>query len=302
MKIWRFENFIELVNCGSISAAAQKLHISPQALHQQMDTLESEIGCTLLVRSRKGIALTAAGSVFYARISTLVEDYRCLIRQTLDADAKEQHIIYAARGALFTDHIFVDGLVAFRKQHPEIDVRRASPEQVKNNLCGTLANDQVYPTNLYDNYASVISNCFIHVQRTHPLANKKQVSLEDLFGTVLLVNTPDQIDQLPFPFWQKLQKNASQITIEALPFKGAADADTMVLSANHIYLCWGIQQNLHPELRQIPIKDSEFEYMMLYHKERYKESRSLQIYLKFMAQYYKNHWQTEYDRILGNQC
>ena len=87
MKIWRFENFIVLVKAGSINAAAEQLHISPQALHQQMDTLESEVGCKLLVRSRKGIQLTAAGTVFHKQIGTLIKDYRSLIQQTLDEDA-----------------------------------------------------------------------------------------------------------------------------------------------------------------------------------------------------------------------
>lgn len=299
MKIWRFENFIVLVKAGSINAAAEQLHISPQALHQQMDTLESEVGCKLLVRSRKGIQLTAAGTVFHKQIGTLIKDYRSLIQQTLDEDARERNTIYTSSGALFRDHIFVNALIQFKKHYPNIIVKKRSLSDLEINACDVLASDVVYAPDRYSGYNSVRSNCFIHVQRSHRLASKKQIRLEDLFGEVLLVNSPDLLNRLNFPFWQKIRENVSKLTIDVLPFLDASSADTTVISTNHVYLCWGIQPSLHPELRQIPIENSEFEYTMLYHKERYKESKGLQIYLEFMAQYYKKHWQSEYDRILG---
>ena len=48
------ESFITVADCGSISKAAKKLYISPQALSQQIE------------RSTRGVTLTEAGRVFYA--------------------------------------------------------------------------------------------------------------------------------------------------------------------------------------------------------------------------------------------
>lgn len=53
-------NFLTVANEGSISAAARKLMIAQPALSKQMQKLEAEFGCKLLVRGRK-IALTDAG-------------------------------------------------------------------------------------------------------------------------------------------------------------------------------------------------------------------------------------------------
>jgi len=299
MKIWRFENFIALVKAGSINAAAEQLHISPQALHQQMDTLENEVGCKLLVRSRKGVTLTEAGSVFYSRIGKLVKDYRQLVEDTIAAEQRAKNTVCSMASTLFTDHLFVHALVEFKKQYPEILPTIASAEHVDSDTAEVIVNDLLYPSDSYALFSSVMTDCFIHVQSTHRLAKYKQVRIEDLYGETLMVNTPHLLDQLNLSLWNRIKQHTAHIAIESLAFQGALNADTMVLSTNQPYLCWGISANLHPSLRQIRIEDSRFEYKMLYNKKKYKETQSIRIFLEFMARYYKEHWQVEYDRILS---
>jgi len=54
--------FIAVVEEGSVTAAARRLHISQPALSQAMVALERRLGLDLLVRHRTGITLTDAGS------------------------------------------------------------------------------------------------------------------------------------------------------------------------------------------------------------------------------------------------
>ena len=58
-------SFIAVADSGSISKAAKRLYITPQALSQQIDLLEREYNAKLFTRSTKGAALTKAGEVFY---------------------------------------------------------------------------------------------------------------------------------------------------------------------------------------------------------------------------------------------
>lgn len=53
--------YIEVVNAGTISAAAQKLHISQPALSKTIKNLETELGQSLLKRTNHGVYLTAFG-------------------------------------------------------------------------------------------------------------------------------------------------------------------------------------------------------------------------------------------------
>ena len=58
--------FIAVVEEGSVTAAARRLHISQPALSQAMVGLERRLGLDLLVRHRTGIAPTAAGTTLLA--------------------------------------------------------------------------------------------------------------------------------------------------------------------------------------------------------------------------------------------
>ena len=60
-------SFLKIVECGSISRAAEQMYVSVPALAQQIRLLEEEIGTPLLVRSHSGVTPTPAGSLFTTR-------------------------------------------------------------------------------------------------------------------------------------------------------------------------------------------------------------------------------------------
>ena len=55
---------LEIADCRSISAAAERQFISQSALSQQIQRLEGELGYPLFVRTPRGLTLTAAGETF----------------------------------------------------------------------------------------------------------------------------------------------------------------------------------------------------------------------------------------------
>ncbi len=57
--------FIEVIDAGSFSKAAEKLYLSSTALMKQMNVLEAQIGVQLLIRTNHGIRATDAGISFY---------------------------------------------------------------------------------------------------------------------------------------------------------------------------------------------------------------------------------------------
>lgn len=60
-------HFIEIVDCGGISAAAKKLFVSQPALSAQLKQLEEACGTPLLVRTSRSQRLTDAGRLLYER-------------------------------------------------------------------------------------------------------------------------------------------------------------------------------------------------------------------------------------------
>lgn len=65
--------FHAAARAGSISKAAAELNVTPSAVSQQIQTLEVQIGTTLMVKAGRHIALTEAGERYFASISDQIE-------------------------------------------------------------------------------------------------------------------------------------------------------------------------------------------------------------------------------------
>ncbi|MFJ9704891.1 nitrogen assimilation transcriptional regulator NAC [Streptomyces sp. NPDC101234] len=61
----RLYSFIKIIDAGSITRAADILHIAQPALSQQLSALEAQFGQQLLIRSKRGVAPTEAGRALY---------------------------------------------------------------------------------------------------------------------------------------------------------------------------------------------------------------------------------------------
>ena len=65
MNLRRLKYFVKIVDVGSLTQAADLLHIAQPALSQQLATLEGEVRQQLLVRTKRGVTPTEAGKVLY---------------------------------------------------------------------------------------------------------------------------------------------------------------------------------------------------------------------------------------------
>lgn len=72
MDIRRLKSFITIVDMGSITRAADMLHIAQPALSQQLASLETHFKQKLLIRSQQGVTLTAAGEVVYRHAQVIL--------------------------------------------------------------------------------------------------------------------------------------------------------------------------------------------------------------------------------------
>ena len=61
MELKQIRYFLAIVEVGSFSVAADELYISQSSLSKQISALEKELGVRLFDRSKRQIALTAAG-------------------------------------------------------------------------------------------------------------------------------------------------------------------------------------------------------------------------------------------------
>lgn len=93
----QFKYFVEIVDAGSYSRAAEKLYIAQSALSRQIKELEDELQTALLTRDARQFELTPAGRLFYERAKRILED----IDDTL---LQARHVGHGARGVLRLQH------------------------------------------------------------------------------------------------------------------------------------------------------------------------------------------------------
>lgn len=73
MELRPLQYFLMIAREGTISGAAQVLHVSQPSLSRQMKDLEQELGCTLFTRGARHIELTEAGMRLRKRAEEIVD-------------------------------------------------------------------------------------------------------------------------------------------------------------------------------------------------------------------------------------
>lgn len=119
----RFETFRAVVDCGSLSAAADTLGQTRAVVSFNLKRLEAELGVSLLSRSTRRMALTDAGERFYQRCVKVLDEARLAID-----DARAEH--GELRGSLrvtttqeYGLRQLVPALQAFARLHPALQVQ-----------------------------------------------------------------------------------------------------------------------------------------------------------------------------------
>lgn len=72
MNLRRLKYFVKIVDIGSLTQAADVLHIAQPALSQQLATLEGEVKQQLVIRTQRGVIPTDAGKILYAHAQAIL--------------------------------------------------------------------------------------------------------------------------------------------------------------------------------------------------------------------------------------
>lgn len=114
--------FVQVVDSGSFTAAAERLEMSKSAVSKYVTRLEGQLGVRLLNRTTRRLSLTEAGQVFYERS-------RSGLAAIEDAQAEVSHLQGEPRGTLRINtpmsfgilHI-APALAEFSRRYPDVTV------------------------------------------------------------------------------------------------------------------------------------------------------------------------------------
>ncbi|BCJ28898.1 LysR family transcriptional regulator [Actinocatenispora sera] len=193
MSLERLRTLHAVATYGSVTAAADTLHLTASAVSQQLAKLERETGHTLLEPNGRGVRLTGAAQLLVehaGRILSLVEEAQA------DLEAHRDQVIGHVTIAVFATAargIMPQLLRAARERYPrlrvellEIDMDDSLPLLARGDLDAALYCDWVNsPLALADGLSGehlLDDPIDLVLPADHPMAGHAQVSLAELAG------------------------------------------------------------------------------------------------------------------------
>ena len=182
--------FIETAECESITKASEKMHISHSAVSKNILNMESTLELQLFIREKQRIRLTRAGRLLYQELEYALQKMDNAIlkagqMQSVGETVLKIGIPTGTDPALF----LIDTVAKFNEKHPECRIYyedyfyQKLPEALKKKEVD-LVISYVLDTGSYQDSCVcnllVSSPCVACLHKSSPLADKKEISLDEL--------------------------------------------------------------------------------------------------------------------------
>lgn len=182
----RLRYLSEVVKCGSMRAASEKMNVAPSSVSRQIAILEDELGIEVLERGRGKVKLTEAGAMtikYYLDDLSRKETLASLLN---DIQGLRRGTVILAIGEGFVSGLLSDAMQAYMAKYPEIqlEVRVSGTKRV----LGMVEEDEAHIGMVFDcpplPRISVQQSYSLPLKAVmspeNPLAGKKSVNLKDL--------------------------------------------------------------------------------------------------------------------------
>lgn len=191
------EYFVAVVDCGSISAAAQKLLVAQPSLSRTIGAMEKQMDCQLLERTGRGVVPTATGQQLYYYARSILDKFEMLERLYHGGEEQLVSRLHVSVALLFLKDILLENF--YRQMHtPDAEIcfyeTTLEPllEQVaegSTELGLAVVNDYQMPVFNRMSLARGLEVVpldqaqlpYVNVHGSHPLAQYRELSFRQLF-------------------------------------------------------------------------------------------------------------------------
>lgn len=115
------ETFVAIAEEGSLTGAARRVGRSLQAVSRGLQTLESDMGATLVLRTTRTSRLSAAGERFYQRVKAILADLEIAQTELAEDARRLTGTLRVNAPSLFGPRFLVPLVAEFLQRHPELD-------------------------------------------------------------------------------------------------------------------------------------------------------------------------------------
>ena len=123
MRLTQIRDFVTVVECGSMRAAARQLGVSQPTVTKSVRSLESELHVRLLARNTQGIVPTASGRAFFARARVAHSELRKAEEEAAQIGGPTGGSVAFGVGNIGAALIVPEAVARFRRQFPRAGIR-----------------------------------------------------------------------------------------------------------------------------------------------------------------------------------
>ena len=195
MDIRTMQYYLAVVREGTISAAAEALHVAQPSLSRQMKELEEELGVSLFERGNRKITLTEEGMVLRKRAEEMVR----LMQMTEEEISQiKNHVSGSVRigaGESYSFHYLSRTAASLSEEHPDIrfHITSGDTQDLMDELNNGLIDFAVIFTDvdhtLYQSIPLPAEDGFsVLMPKNCSLADKKEIRYSDLKNLPIIVS------------------------------------------------------------------------------------------------------------------
>jgi DNA-binding transcriptional LysR family regulator len=126
VKLIQLRAFCSVVDMGSFRSAARALDAAQSTLTESIQSLEKELGVTLLVRSNQGISLTLAGKVFLSRARSIILECDRAVQDVRECNGAPEGLIALGVTAEPLAACLMPVFNSFTRRFPNVQLHVAS--------------------------------------------------------------------------------------------------------------------------------------------------------------------------------
>ncbi|WP_314983359.1 LysR family transcriptional regulator [uncultured Veillonella sp.] len=194
MTLQQLKYVTTIANIGSISEAAKRLFVSQPSLTKAIKELEKEMGITIFDRTNKGITVSKEGERFLGYARQVLEQAALLEEQYKSQSGGKKQFSVSTQHYSFAVNAFVELLKGAGIDQYDVSLRETQTYEIiddvahmKSEIGLLYYNDFNRPVleKLIHTTELTITELFtahppIFIGKTHPLANKDVVSIDEL--------------------------------------------------------------------------------------------------------------------------
>jgi LysR family glycine cleavage system transcriptional activator len=114
----------------SFRAAAEELSLTQSAVSRQIQSLEEDLGATLLSRGTRKVELTSEGAIFLRALAPSLTRIDTAVQQIRQSQGRR--VVSVNTFASFASMWIIPQMEAFQREHPEIDIRVQATDVLAN--------------------------------------------------------------------------------------------------------------------------------------------------------------------------